>query len=189
MTPSSAFIQDILGEFPRFRIVYKSKSLWSKLIDLLLKIVTIGGQRAYLTRYFTVMGSTLYVPPTWDQMPEVDRVILLRHERVHLRQRRRLTFLGMAFVYLIPILPLGLAYGRARLEWEAYTETLRATAELKGWSAAADPQLRREIVRRFCGPDYGWMWPFSGTVNRWYDAALAQLASETEHRSTAQQQS
>ncbi|HEX2879332.1 MAG TPA: hypothetical protein VHO25_07325 [Polyangiaceae bacterium] len=189
MTPSSQLIQDILGEFPRFRVVYKSQSRWSHLIDLLLKIVTLGGQRAYLTRYFTVMGSTLYVPPTWDRMPELDRVILLRHERVHLRQRQRMTFLGMALVYLIPILPLGLAYGRARLEWEAYTETLRATAELKGWSAATDPQLRREIVQRFCGPDYGWMWPFSGTVNRWYDAALAQIASETEHRSTAQQHS
>lgn len=177
---SAELIRILVGEFPRFRIVYKSQSPWSKVIDLLLKIVTFGGQRAYLTRYFTVMGSTLYVPPTWDHMAELDRVILLRHERVHLRQRRRLTFLGMAFLYLIPILPLGLAYGRARLEWEAYTETLRATAELKGWSAAADPQLRREIVQRFCGPDYGWMWPFSRAVNRWYDVALAQIATEIE---------
>jgi hypothetical protein len=174
----------LLGEFPHFRIVYKSESPWSKVIDVLLKIVTVGGQRAYLTHYFTVMGSTLYVPPTWDRMPDLDRVILLRHERVHLRQRRRLTFLGMAVIYLIPILPLGLAYGRARLEWEAYTETLRATAELKGMAAATDPQLRREIVQRFCGPDYGWMWPFSGAVNRWYDAALTQITGEIADRQT-----
>lgn len=186
---SAAFIQLILGEFPRFRIVHKSQSPWSKLIDVLLKIVTLGGQRAYLTRYFTVMGNTLYVPPTWDGMPELDRVILLRHERVHLRQRRRMTFLGMALVYLLPILPLGLAYGRARLEWEAYTETLRATAELKGWPAATDLQLRREIVQRFCGPDYGWMWPFSGAVNRWYDAALSQIADEGRHSLATDQQS
>src|SRR5689334_4575016 len=99
---STEFIQSIVGEFPRFRIVYKSDSLLSKIVDLLLKAITLGGQRSYLTRYFTVMGSTLYVPPTWDRMPELDRVILLRHERVHLRQRRRLTFLGMAIVYLLP---------------------------------------------------------------------------------------
>jgi len=180
MTPergASAFIQVILEEFPRFRIVPKANNLLSKVIDLLLKLVTLGGQSSYLTRYFTVIGDTLFVPPTWQEMSEIDRVILLRHERVHLRQRRRFGMLGMAFLYLIPFFPLGLAYGRARLEWEAYIETLRATAELKGIEAACSPQIRSEILRRFRGPDYGWMWPFSRTLNRWYDAALAELAT------------
>ncbi|HLK39468.1 MAG TPA: hypothetical protein VKU41_22080, partial [Polyangiaceae bacterium] len=27
--------------------------------------------------------------------------------------------------------------------------------------------LEDEIVRRFVGPDYGWMWPFPSTVRRW----------------------
>jgi len=82
----------------------------------------------------------------------------------------------MALLYLLPFFPLGLAYGRARLEWEAYTETLRATAELRGLAAAQDPRLRERIVSRFVGPAYGWMWPFRRQVERWYDAVLEELA-------------
>ena len=128
-----------------------------------------------MTRYHTVIGDTLFVPDSWATLPDTDKLILLRHERVHLRQRRRLTFLGLAFLYLVPWFPIGLAYGRARLEWEAYTETLRATYELLGPEAAHHPQLRRHILERFTGPDYGWMWPFPRQVNRWYDTVLLEL--------------
>ena len=172
---SDALIADIESEFPHFRILSKAGSLLSKAIDIALRLLTFGGQRQYMTRYHTVIGDTLYVPATWSQLDDRGRVILLRHERVHLRQRRRYTTVGMAFLYLLPFLPLGLAYGRARLEWEAYVETLRATAELEGVARARSPALKREIVRRFTGPDYGWMWPFPSQVGRWYDEALAEL--------------
>ena len=82
----------------------------------------------------------------------------------------------MAFLYFVPFFPLGLAYGRARIEWEAYTETLRATAELKGMDAAQSPALRARIVRQFTGPAYGWMWPFRSVVERWFDEALRDIA-------------
>jgi hypothetical protein len=84
----------------------------------------------------------------------------------------------MGAVYLLWVFPLGLAWGRARIEWEAYEETIRATAETEGLSAAA--ALREEIVRRFVGPDYGWMWPFRGQVERWFDDALATVAAELD---------
>src|SRR5690606_36727942 len=98
-----------------------------------------------------------------------------RHERVHLRQRRRYTFVGMAFLYLIPLFPLGLAYGRARLEWEAYCETLAAAAEVWGISTVKDSAYRHQIVERFVSADYGWMWPFPRAVGRWYDREIARL--------------
>jgi hypothetical protein len=175
---SAALIEEITAEFPRFEIAPKRGSRLCRWIDLALKLVTLGGQRAFMTRYHTVIGDTLYVPLSWTSMTDVDRIILLRHERVHLRQRRRLTFGGLAFVYLVPWLPLGLAYGRARLEWEAYTETLRATAELKGINVARSDGLRAQIVARFTGPDYGWMWPFPASVRRWYADALAAIEAE-----------
>jgi hypothetical protein len=81
-----------------------------------------------------------------------------------------------AFLYLVPLLPLGLAWGRARIEWEAYAETLRATAELFGLERAASPELRRRIVGRFTGGAYGFMWPFPRQVERWYDAVIAELS-------------
>lgn len=175
MEQSERFLAELKREFPAFRIVPKRGDPLSLVIDVALRLVTLNGQRHYLTRYHTVIGDTLYVPETWDALPDPDRVILLRHERVHLRQRRRYGAALMTFLYLVPFLPLGLAYGRARIEWEAYEETLRATAELCGFPAAADPALRERIVSRFTGPDYGWMWPFRRIVERWYDRALAEL--------------
>lgn len=174
---ASEFIATITREFPGFRIVPKAGNRLSRWIDIALRIATFGGQRHYMTRYHTVLGQTLYVPLSWPAMAPIDKVILLRHERVHLRQRRRYGFIGMALLYLLPWFPLGLAYWRARIEWEAYTETLRATAELKGIDAARDPGLREHIVQRFLGPDYGWMWPFRGQVEAWYGKALSGLDS------------
>jgi hypothetical protein len=176
---SEGLIAEITLEFPAFRLVSKRGSALSVAIDRALRIVTLGAQRDYLTRYHTVLGYTLYTPLAWDTTEDVDRAIVLRHERVHLRQRRRYGFFLMAFLYLFPILPLGLAYGRARLEWEAYEETLRATAELCGIDRARSVELRARIVGRFTGGAYGWMWPFRTQVERWYDRALAEL-SQTE---------
>ena len=175
MELSERFLSDLKAEFPSFRIQPKRGDRLSRAIDLALRIVTLGGQRHYLTRYHTVIGDTLYVPETWGLLSDLERVILLRHERVHLRQRRRYGGPLMTFLYLVPFLPLGLAYGRARIEWEAYTETLRATAELCGTAALADAAMREQIVRRFTGPDYGWMWPFRSVVEGWYDRVVTEL--------------
>jgi hypothetical protein len=169
------FLAELKGEFPAFCIKKKRGDTLSKCIDIALRLVTLGGQSQYLSHYHTVIGETLYVPESWEKLQDLDRVILLRHERVHLRQRRRYGGPLMAFLYLVPFLPIGLAYGRARIEWEAYTETLRATAELCGLAALQSPELRERIVRRFTGPDYGWMWPFRSVVEGWYDRVVTEL--------------
>ncbi len=171
-------IEEMRAEFPRFRVVRKADSGLSRAIDVALRVITLGGQRVFMTRYYTVIGDTLYVPEGWDDVDPVEAVITLRHERVHLRQRRRWTLPGMAFLYLVPILPLGLAWGRARIEWEAYEETIRATWDLRGADAARSTHLREHVVGRFVGPDYGWMWPFRSSVERWYDDALERIANE-----------
>ena len=180
---SERLLAQLAEEFPAFRIVPKRGNRFSQAIDLALKLITLGAQRRYMTQYHTVIGYTLYVPPVWDDMSDVARVILLRHERVHLRQRRRYGFLLFAFLYLVPILPLGLAYGRARLEWEAYQETLRATVELRGFAALEDGRLQDEIVRRFVGGDYGWMWPFPAQIRAWIDSWLQELRGSQPERS------
>lgn len=164
-------------EFPGFRLMPKSGDPLSLMIDRFLRVVTLGRQDRYLTEYFTVLGNTLYLAPRWEQMDDAARYILLSHERVHLRQRQRFGTLGMALLYLVPLFPLGLALGRARIEWEAYRETLRATAEVYGIEAVEQPTLRNQIVSRFTGADYGWMWPFPRTVSQWYDNMVEELRS------------
>lgn len=173
-------LERILGElkieFPSFRILKKRTSALQRAIHVALAVITLGGQRVYLTHYHTVLFGNLWVPDTWDTMTDDDKYILLRHERVHLRQRRRMGDVIMTFVYLVPFFPLFLAYGRARIEWEAYIETLRATAEVYGVDAAEG--LRGHIKRRFVGPEYGWMWPFPKAFDRWFDEAMADLRAE-----------
>jgi hypothetical protein len=170
---SAPFLDEIRAEFPSFEVLPKRASRLQRAIHHVLAVVTLGGQRVYLTRYHTVMFGKLWVPDSWGAMNDEDRYILLRHERVHLRQRARMGDVTMAFVYLVPFFPLGLAWGRARIEWEAYVETIRATAEVHGRPAAE--RLRPELVRRFTSGDYGWMWPFPKAVHRWFDAAMAEI--------------
>ena len=170
---SDAFVAEIRAEFPSFAIRDKRTSALQRIIGRALWLITFGGMKTYLTHYHTVLFGTLWVPDSWPRMADDDRYVLLRHERVHLRQRRRMGDVAMAYVYLVPIVPLGLAYGRARLEWEAYEETLRATTEDYGIEAARS--LRAHIVERFTGPDYGFMWPFRRSVERWFDEAMARI--------------
>jgi hypothetical protein len=180
MTRHEILLDEIVREFPGFALVPKRSSRLQRAIGALLLVATFGGQRHYLTQYHTVLFGKLYVPDAWDRMDDVARTILLRHERVHLRQRRRMGDLRMALVYLVPFFPLFLAWGRARIEWEAYVETIRATAELRGLGAAR--ALEGEIVRRYVGPDYGWMWPFAGAVRGWFREVIADLEAEAASR-------
>lgn len=164
------------AERPRpIRVVKKSAYWHQRAADVALRVVTLGGQRSYLTRYVTTLGHTIYVPDDFDGWDPCHAWEVLRHEAVHVAQFERYGILLMVLVYGVLPLPMGLAYGRARLEWEAYTETLRAVAEAEGLAAAKSRALHDEIVRRFTGPDYGWMWPFPGAVRRWINAALEEI--------------
>ncbi len=174
---SRAFVEDLRAQIPGVRVVSKADDPFSRLVDRALRVVTLGGQSHYLDAYTTVMGRTIYVPTTWTARSDVDRLITLRHEAVHLKQFARYGRVVMSLLYLVPIVPFGLALGRARIEWEAYRETLRATAELRGVAAARDPALHAHIVRQFTSAAYGFMWPFPRQVQRWIDAAIDELDS------------
>jgi hypothetical protein len=168
-------LDEIRAEFPEFRLVKKPQSRLQRAIHVALSLLTFGAQRSYLDRYQTTIGRTVYVTADWDARPAAERYATMRHERVHLRQFARLGLVGMALLYLFVPLPLGLAWCRARLEWEAYTESIRAEAELFGRAAAAEHHFRERIIRQFTSGAYGWMWPFRRAVESWYDAALETL--------------
>lgn len=168
---SDALMQEIREEFPTFCVLYKDESGLQKAIDRFLRVVTLGGMRSYLSHYHTVLFGKLWVCRAWDRMSDEECYVLLRHERVHLRQRARYGEWGMALRYLFGGLPLGACWGRARIEWEAYEETLRATHEVFGEEAMR--ALRPWLLARFSGPDYGWMWPFEAQVGRWFDRTVA----------------
>lgn len=172
-----AFVRELEARFPGFRIVRKDRSRFQRAIHVALVIATGGAQRHYLDGYQTTIGRTLYVTPDWDDRSADHRYVTLRHEAAHLEQFRRHGLLGMAVLYLLVPLPLGLAWFRARFEQEGYAETIRATAEVHGLAAAHAPALRAHVIAQFTTGAYGWMWPFRADLERWYDGVLATLGN------------
>jgi hypothetical protein len=171
----TALVQALQTEIPGFRIVRKDQSRLHRVIHYGLLAITFGGMRSYLDSYQTTIRKTVYVTPDWDDWPADRRYVTLRHEAIHLRQFRKLTLPVMALIYVLLPLPMGLAYGRARLEQQAYAESIRAAAEVWGSDAVRSPDYRNKVIDQFMGPSYGWMWPFRSSLERWYDGVLASL--------------
>jgi hypothetical protein len=161
------------------RISLKSEHALHRWIDRGLRVLTLGKMDSYLTSYVTTIGRSITVPDDWEDWSVASRWEVLEHELVHVAQFERYTFLGMVMLYLFVPLPVGLAYARARLEWEAYAVTLECAAKLKGLEHARSPEVCDRIVDRFCGPDYGWMWPFRSVIRRWIDDKLAQIERDS----------
>lgn len=171
----AALVAALGAELPGFRIVRKDRSRMHRVIHRALVILTFGRMRSYLDAYQTTIGRTVYVTADWDDWPADRRYVTLRHEAIHLRQFRRYTLVGMALLYVLLPLPIGLAWFRARFEWEAYAETIRAAAEVWGPDVPRAAAYRRHVIEQFVGPSYGWMWPFRRSVERWYDQVLATI--------------
>ncbi len=172
------YFEALQAEFPGLRMVAKEHDRLSKVVALLLRLGTLNGQKTYLSQYTTVLGKTIYVPTQWNERSADDRYITLRHEAVHLRQVKRLGIVRMSLYYGLWFFPVGLAYGRARIEWEAYAETLAAYVDVYGMKYARSPEVRAHILKQFTSPAYGWMWPFPSQVNRWIDEALEALEAK-----------
>jgi hypothetical protein len=175
----AALYQQYLDELqrtePRVRIIAKRDSRFCKLIDRVLRVVTFGKQDRFLTDYTTTLGSRIYVPDVWEQMPFGERYCTLRHELVHVRQFRRLTWPGIALVYVLLPVPAGFAAGRAWLELQAYRESFVAWWQVYGRARATSEMMMQHVVERFTGPDYGWMWVAGGQVRRALQRTLEQL--------------
>jgi hypothetical protein len=155
------------------RIVDKREVWHQRIIDVVLSLVTLGEQSAYLTRYVTTIGKTIYVTPDWEERALADRYVTLLHERVHVEQFRRWGVVLMGLAYILLPVPVGLAWFRMRWEREAYEVTVRATYALYGRLGVE--RIRAHVCRQFTSGSYGWMWPFPKAIARWYDGLVAEL--------------
>jgi hypothetical protein len=174
----SELVESLATRARPVRIVRKGAAWHQRAAAIALKVLTFGGQRTFMTHYVTTLGHTIYVPDDFDGWDPGTSWEILRHELVHVAQFERYGWLGMIAIYGFFPLPALLSYGRARLEWEAYTETLRAVRDRRGLAAARDPALHAMLKRRFTGPDYGWMWPFPEAIQRWIDHAIRAMEAE-----------
>lgn len=183
-TSYADLLDDLRKEFPSFKLVAKRDSLLMKLIAGFLFLITLGMQREFMTEYITTIGCCVYVPPRWYEDSYVNRMIVLRHERIHMRQKQRYGMLLFSLMYLFLPLPGGFAYFRAKFEMEAYEETIKATLELypdaATWIRAY--AYKEQMLQNFIGASYFWMWPFRARLERWYltavNKALAKQPAE-----------
>ncbi len=147
-------------------------------LGTVLLVVTFGTQKAFMQSYVTTIGHTVWVPDLWESWDIVKRAVILRHERVHMRQQKRYGRLLFSFLYVFPFLPLFLAYFRARFEMEAYSESIRADAELRGPQHVLTQAYRDWMVSQFVTGAYGWAWPFRKTVEKWVMDAVERAVAE-----------
>jgi hypothetical protein len=175
VTRYDALVESLRAEFPQLRIVRKDRCPLHKAIHYALCAVTFGQMTSYLGGYQTTIGRTIYVTSDWDDWDPDRRYVTLRHEAVHLRQFRSFTLPGMALLYVLLPLPLGLAWFRAHFEKAAYAESIRAAAEVWGAEYPRRTDYRSHVIDQFTGAAYGWMWPFRAGLERWYDQVLASL--------------
>ena len=171
-----AYLAQLRQEFPRLRLIRKDRSRFSRAIHYALVVVTFGGMREFLDGYQTTIRRTIYVTSDWDNLDPDERYVTMRHEAVHLRQFRRYTLPGLAVLYILLPLPLGLSYFRAHFEKQGYEETIRASAEVYGREHVTEGWFRDHIIEQFMGPSYGWMWPFRRQLQSWYDGILQTIA-------------
>lgn len=175
-----ALMAEISAEFPDFKVLMKEDSRLMKAIDTFLKVITFGGMKSFLTDYITTIGYTVYFPKdVWGDPDPFGNIVTLRHERVHMRQRRKYGMFLFTLLYVLLPLPGGLAYFRMKFEREAYSESILAVAELSFNPETTRDKARREtIITGFTGPSYFYMWPFRKPIEAWYDeTAAAAIAS------------
>lgn len=165
----------ISEEFPDFKMVKKSDSLFMKVISWALWLLSFGQMDVFMDHYVTTIGYTVYVPSNWSTRTPFAKASVLRHEWVHMKQTKRMGWLLYALSYLLFPLPFGLAWGRMKLEREAYEESMWAQSVYYGMEVLKSDQLRDSMVRNFTGPAYLWMWPFRARVERWYDGMVSRI--------------
>lgn len=169
-------LNQISQEFPAFKVRPKAGSALMRAIDIVLKILTFGQMRAFMTGFVTTLGTTVYVPTSWDKLLSTSQCITLRHERVHMRQARAYGQLLFSFLYLFCWFPIWRASWRTRFEQEAYEESIRALLEY-----GEDPSnivFRTRTIQHFASAQYLYMWSDEEAVAAWFDAAVRRIKAE-----------
>lgn len=162
-------------EFPSYKRVSKEESGLMKLINFILRCLTFGQMKTFMTDFTTTLGYTVYTPLGWGMRSETSRAVTLRHERVHMRQRQKYGFFIFSFLYLF-VLPFGRAFYRTKFEKEAYEESMLASAEYYGEDILEHKSTRDHYVKQFTSSSYLWMWTNEKDIVAWYDTTHARIS-------------
>jgi len=173
-------IKEIKNEHPNFQVIKKSDSLFMKIIGFLLLVITFGSQKDFMKSYVTTIGETVYTPESWNDWSIDQKVMILKHERVHMRQAVRYGKLWFSILYLFAWFPFVFATYRTKFEKEAYTENLKFAIEKRGEELVKSDKYKENMLSYFLTGKYGWMCPFRGKMEKWYDDTVEELLKGEE---------
>jgi len=171
-----SLLNEVKSEFSDFEILAKNRSVLMKFIDAALHIITFGQMKNFMTGFITTMGNKVYVPDSWEMSSITNKIEIIRHERVHMRQAKKYTRPLFSLLYLIVPFPIGVSYFRKKFEQEAYEESMRALHEYHG-EKIFTPRLKEVIIDHFMSAQYFWMWPWRGNLEKWYDLTVQKILS------------
>lgn len=168
-------ISELKSEFPGFKISKKSDSKLMIVINFMLKIITFWRMKEFMKNFITTIGTTVYVPMEWETWTPIEKIIVLRHERVHMRQGMKYGNFLFKLMYLL-LLPTVITF-RSKFEMEAYEETIRGNLEYYG-ERAFSLEYREKMISHFTSSQYFWMDPCRQNVVSWYDKVVNNSLSE-----------
>ncbi len=170
-------ISKIKEEFPDFELCANEDSKFISLLSFLFKIITLGKINNFASQYTLTLRDKIYTPKRWSTLPDKHKASILRHELIHMKQQKKYTLPVFLFCYFLLPFPFFFSWFRARIEWEAYEESMRFEYEINGTKSLLNKEYRNNLVDLFVGPYYGWMWPYRKQVEKWYDDALKKIIS------------
>lgn len=146
------------------KIAKKSESKLMRFLAFILKPITPDFMRDFWTTW--PFNETIYVPtkydfdpdwgmPTWEKRHRE----VLEHESVHIEQAKRWTVPIFALMYLVFPMPILFAWGRWRIERDAYLTQLRAST---------DKAATIEWIVDTLWHSYAWTWP-RAWMRRWFN--------------------
>jgi hypothetical protein len=145
----------------RVRLVAKAESRLMRACAWALRPL---GNRVFMARYWTTIGSTIYYPACVAD--PLAHAVVLEHELVHVRQWRRWGVL-MWLSYLLLPLPIGLCWFRFRWEREAYLVELAHATD-------REREITRIVDALWFGYAFPWPRPW---MRRWFERTLAEPRS------------
>jgi len=165
-------------------IKHKEDVFGWQLLTMIVLTLTLG-QVNLLKQSWTTIGNVVYVPVRTDKEGKILRYgdlpytdyKGLAHEIVHVEQFYKWRLKSMKYgraagavllilYYLFVFFPIGLAYGRYRIEREAFLEGLLAA---KAIGLEIPPLIERAVYHCSTSPWYLWMWPFPRLVRHWFE--------------------
>jgi hypothetical protein len=96
---------------------------------------------------------------------------LLVHEAVHVVDQHVWHILFFLSYFILPVGPSFKAFW----EWRAYKTEIRRAVDGGYWTTKPTEDW---IIKQFCGPSYGWMWPFPNFWRKKIQAYIKQLRGQ-----------